>query len=108
MAAQAGPGAGAEGQVGVAVALGLVVGAVLLPVRGQLAGAASISLAMRPVAHTLAELAGLLGKRGAVAEHLDEAVEVARTWEAPRWEAEARAARRPDARLRLTGQARIR
>lgn len=63
--------------------------AALLPVRGQLAGAASTSLAMRPVAHTLAELAGLLGRRAAVAEHLDEAVAVARAWGAPRWEAEA-------------------
>jgi hypothetical protein len=58
--------------------------AALLPVRGQLAGAASTSLAMRPVAHTLAELARLLGRHGAVAEHLDEAVAVARAWEAPR------------------------
>ena len=80
--------------------------AALLPVRGQLAGAASTSLAMRPVAHTLAELARLLDRRGAVAEHLDEAVAVARAWEAPRWEAEALAARRPAPRLGLTGQAR--
>lgn len=43
------------------------------------------------MAHTLAELAGLLGRRADVAEHLDEAVAVARAWEAPRWEAEARA-----------------
>jgi hypothetical protein len=68
--------------------------AALLPLRGQLAGAASTSLAMRPVAHTLAELARLLGRPAAVAEHLEEAVAVARSWEAPHWEAEA-----------LTGQA---
>ena len=67
---------------------------------------ASTSLAMRPVAHTLAELARLLGRREAVAEHLDEAV--ARAWEAPRWEAEALAVRRPAARLGLTGQTRTR
>jgi hypothetical protein len=72
--------------------------AALLPIRGQLAGAASTSLAMRPVAHTLAELAGLLGRRAAVAEHLAEAVAVAKAWEAPRWEAEARAAMGPAAR----------
>ena len=29
-------------------------------------------------------------RRAVVAEHLDEAVAVARAWEAPRWEAEAR------------------
>jgi DNA-binding SARP family transcriptional activator len=66
--------------------------AALLPVRGQLAGAASTSLAMRPVAHTLAELARLLGRDAAAAEHLEEAVAVARAWQAPRWEAEAQAA----------------
>jgi tetratricopeptide (TPR) repeat protein len=66
--------------------------AALLPVRGQLGGAASTSLAMRPVAHTLGDLALLLGRRAAAAEHLAEAVEVARRWGAPRWEGEARAA----------------
>jgi hypothetical protein len=77
--------------------------AALLPVRGQLAGAASTSLAMRPVAQTLAELAGLLGRPAAAAEHLAEAVAVARSWDAPHWEAEARAAaaHRPG----LTGEA---
>ena len=43
------------------------------------------------MAHTLAELAGLLGRRADVADHLEEAAAVARAWEAPRWEAEARA-----------------
>jgi DNA-binding SARP family transcriptional activator len=66
--------------------------AALLPRRSQLAGAASTSLAMRPVAHTLGELAGLLGRRAAAEAHLAEAVEVARAWEARHWEAEARAA----------------
>jgi hypothetical protein len=47
-------------------------------------------MAMRPVAYTLAELARLLGRPEA-AEHLQEAVAVARSWEAPHWEAEARA-----------------
>ena|GEM_PF-4980030 len=41
------------------------------------------------MAHTLAELARLLGRPAAVAEHLEEAVAVARSWQAPRWEAEA-------------------
>jgi hypothetical protein len=79
--------------------------AALLPIRGQLAGAASTSLAMRPVAHTLAELARLLGRRAAVAEHLAEAVAVAGAWEAPRWEAEAHAAMGPAARRGLTSRA---
>ena len=79
--------------------------AALLPIRGQLAGAASTSLAMRPVAHTLAELARLLGRRAAVPEHLAEAVAVARAWEAPRWEAEAHAAMGPAARPGLTSRA---
>jgi hypothetical protein len=78
--------------------------AALLPIRGQLAGAASTSLAMRPVAHTLAELARLLGRPAAVAEHLEEAVAVARSWEAPHWEAEARAAAAAAHRLGLTGE----
>jgi hypothetical protein len=47
---------------------------------------------------TLAELARLLGRRTAVAEHLAAAVAVARAWEAPRWEAEAHAAMGPAAR----------
>jgi hypothetical protein len=64
--------------------------AALLPVRGQLAGAASTSLAMRPVAQTLGELAHLLGRRAAAAEHYEEAVSVAKAWEAPHWEADAR------------------
>ena len=61
----------------------------LAPRRDQLAGAASTSLVMRPVAHTLGELAGLLGRRAAAAELFAEAVTVARAWEAPHWEAEA-------------------
>jgi hypothetical protein len=60
--------------------------------RHQVAGAASTSLAMRPVAQTLGELADLLGRRGAAAEHFAEAVSVAQAWQAPHWEAGARAA----------------
>jgi hypothetical protein len=66
--------------------------AVLLPRRHQLAGAASTSLAMRPVAQTLGELADLLGRRTAAAKHYEEAVSVAKAWEAPHWEADAGAA----------------
>jgi DNA-binding SARP family transcriptional activator len=67
--------------------------AALLPVRDQVAGAASTSLAMRPVAHTLADLAVLLGRPEAAAEHLDEAVTVATRWQAPVWRTDARRAR---------------
>jgi DNA-binding SARP family transcriptional activator len=67
--------------------------AALLPIRGQLAGVASTSLAMRPVAHTLADLARLLDRRAAAERHLEEAVEVARAWRSPHWEAEAAAGR---------------
>jgi DNA-binding SARP family transcriptional activator len=75
--------------------------AALLPVRAQLAGAASTSLAMRPVAHTLAELAGVLGRTATVEEHLAEAVAVAERWQAPVWRADAsRAHARFGARLR--------
>jgi hypothetical protein len=52
---------------------------------------AHTSVSSRPTA-TLADLARLLGRPAATAEHLEEAVAVARAWEAPRWEAEARAA----------------
>jgi hypothetical protein len=80
----------------------------LLPLRAQLAGAASTSLVMRPVAHTLAELAHLLDRGDAAAEHLAEAVAVARAWEAPHWEADARAAMGPAPGPGLAGQARNR
>ncbi len=66
--------------------------ALLLPLRTQLAGAASTSLAMRPVAHTLADLALLLGRRGTARELLAEAVEVADRWGAPGWLGDARRA----------------
>jgi hypothetical protein len=63
--------------------------AALLPLRHQLAGVASTSLAMRPVAHTLAELAQLLGRTTAAIEHLTEAVAVTETWRAAVWRAAA-------------------
>jgi DNA-binding SARP family transcriptional activator/energy-coupling factor transporter ATP-binding protein EcfA2 len=64
--------------------------ATLLPLHDQLAGAASTSLALRPVAHTLAGLAHLLGHRTTTADHLAEAVTIADTWQAPTWRAQAR------------------
>jgi DNA-binding SARP family transcriptional activator len=61
----------------------------LLPLRDVLPGAAGMSLAMRPVAHTLGELALLLGREEEAVGHFDHAVEVARRWGAHRWEHEA-------------------
>ena len=66
--------------------------AALLPMQDQLAGAASTSLAMRPVAHTLADLARLLGRDVDAAEHLAEAIAVADRWAAPAWRRDARRA----------------
>jgi hypothetical protein len=65
--------------------------ATLLPIQRQIAGAPSTSLAMRPVAHTLGELAHLRG-RPVAAEPLAAAAEVAGTWQAPVWRADARRA----------------
>ena len=61
----------------------------LLPIHDQLAGAASTSLAMRPIAHTLGELAQLLGRTADAAEHITEAVAVADNWQAAVWHADA-------------------
>jgi hypothetical protein len=64
----------------------------LLPHRdGPPAGAASLSLALRPVAHTLGELAVLLGRDEAAAGHFTAAAAVADRWNAPHWSADARA-----------------
>ncbi|GIH59894.1 BTAD domain-containing putative transcriptional regulator [Microbispora siamensis] len=65
---------------------------VLLPLRDQVPGAPSTSLALRPVAHTLGELALLLGRPEEAAGHFSRAVEVARRWGAPLWERDAQAA----------------
>lgn len=62
----------------------------LLPLRGVIAGAASTSIALRPVALTLGDLAAYLGDPSA-ADHYDYAATLARGWNAPHWEAEARA-----------------
>ncbi len=62
----------------------------LLPHRdGPPAGAASLSLALRPVAHTLGELALLLGRDEAAA-HFARAAAIAEQWNAPHWSAGAR------------------
>ncbi|WP_281902527.1 BTAD domain-containing putative transcriptional regulator [Nocardia cyriacigeorgica] len=64
----------------------------LLPHRdGPPAGAESLSLAVRPPAHTLGELAVLLGRDDEAAEHFARAADIADQWNAPHWAAEARA-----------------
>ncbi|MFB4263262.1 BTAD domain-containing putative transcriptional regulator [Nonomuraea sp. GTA35] len=65
--------------------------ATLLPHRnGPPAGAASLSLALRPVAHTLGELAVYLGRTDEAAAHFAQAATIADHWNAPHWAAEAR------------------
>ncbi|MFI9848121.1 BTAD domain-containing putative transcriptional regulator [Nonomuraea sp. NPDC051941] len=62
----------------------------LLPHRnGPPAGAASLAVALRPVAHTLGELALFLGRTEAAA-HFTQAATIADQWNAPHWAAEAR------------------
>ncbi|WP_436762974.1 BTAD domain-containing putative transcriptional regulator [Streptosporangium sp. V21-05] len=63
----------------------------LLPHReGPPAGAESLSLALRPVAHTLGELALLLGRDDEAAAHFARAAVIADRWSAPHWSSEAR------------------
>jgi hypothetical protein len=62
------------------------------PIRDQLAGAATASVAMRPVAHSLGELSLLLGRHRAAADHFAHAVTVAERTSSPHWAAAARAA----------------
>lgn len=63
----------------------------LLPHRaGPPAGAESLSLALRPVAHTLGELAVLLGRDDEAAAHFAQAAVIADQWNAPHWSADAR------------------
>jgi hypothetical protein len=69
--------------------------ATLLPYRdATLAGVASLSLAMQPVAHTLGDLAQLLGRNDDAAAHFAQALAVAKRWHAPHWAANAQAAAR--------------
>ncbi|GAA4503725.1 hypothetical protein GCM10023191_056910 [Actinoallomurus oryzae] len=65
--------------------------ATLLPHRnGPPAGATSLAVALRPVAHTLGELAVLLGRDHEAAAHFAQAATIADQWNAPHWAAEAR------------------
>ncbi|MFB9533487.1 BTAD domain-containing putative transcriptional regulator [Nonomuraea roseola] len=66
--------------------------AALFPHRdGPPAGATSLSLAVRPAAHTLGELALLLGRDEEAAAHFARAAAIADRWNAPHWSAPARA-----------------
>ncbi len=65
----------------------------LATVPGLLAGAASTSLAMQPVAQTLGELSALLGRPGQAAGYFTQAEELARRWNSPHWTEAARTAR---------------
>ncbi|MEV4558686.1 BTAD domain-containing putative transcriptional regulator [Kitasatospora sp. NPDC049285] len=64
----------------------------LRPLADLVAGAGSTSIAVRPVALALGELAAQLGRTAEAAGYFRLALEVARRWEAPHWEAEARQA----------------
>ncbi|MEV0566364.1 BTAD domain-containing putative transcriptional regulator [Dactylosporangium sp. NPDC050588] len=64
----------------------------LLPVRTQIAGVSSTSIAMRPVAYTLGRLFELLGDHDRAAEHFQLSRDVAATWGAAHWVADAEAA----------------
>ncbi|MCM3925370.1 transcriptional regulator, partial [Frankia sp. AiPs1] len=64
----------------------------LLPLRGQLPGALSLSLALRPVAHTLGDLAAYLDRGPDAADHYRHAITVAERWGATHWADEARRA----------------
>lgn len=63
----------------------------LLPHRnGPPAGAESLSLALPPVAHTLGELAVLLGRDHEATTHFTQAATIADQWNAPTWATQAR------------------
>jgi hypothetical protein len=67
--------------------------ATLLPHRnGPPAGATSLSVALRPVAHTLGELALLLDRDDEAADHFTRSVTIAELWGATHWATEAREA----------------
>ena len=71
--------------------LALTVNAVL-EIDTPPAGATSLSLALRPVAHTLGELALLLGRDDEAAEHFTRSVTIAELWGTSHWVTEAREA----------------
>ncbi|RKE22483.1 BTAD domain-containing putative transcriptional regulator [Streptomyces sp. TLI_171] len=59
------------------------------PLADLVAGASSTSVAARPVALSLGELARYLGRTEEAARFFRQAADVARRWESPRWEGEA-------------------
>ncbi|MFJ7076885.1 BTAD domain-containing putative transcriptional regulator [Streptomyces sp. NPDC098781] len=63
----------------------------LLPFRDEVAGAASLSIALRPVAQSLGELAVLLGHWQEAREHFIRAERVANQWNSRHWADAARA-----------------
>ncbi|MET7423106.1 BTAD domain-containing putative transcriptional regulator [Dactylosporangium sp. NPDC005555] len=63
----------------------------LLPVRTQIAGMSSTSIAMRPVAYVLGRLYALLGDRDRAREHYELARDVAAAWDAAHWVGDAEA-----------------
>ncbi|MEU0935930.1 BTAD domain-containing putative transcriptional regulator [Embleya sp. NPDC005971] len=65
----------------------------LLPLRDAAPACAGLSLAIRPPAHDLGELARFLGREREARAHFDRAAEIADTWHAKQWAADARAAR---------------
>ncbi|MFJ8741221.1 BTAD domain-containing putative transcriptional regulator [Embleya sp. NPDC127516] len=65
----------------------------LSPLHDAAPGCAGVSLAIRPPAHTLGELARFLGREQEATEHFDRAAEIAETWNAHHWAAESRTAR---------------
>ena len=64
----------------------------LLPLRDQLAGANTLGMVTRPVAHTLGELCQLLGRHQEAEQHFAHAEAVALRWGALHWAAAARSA----------------
>ncbi|MFD8416509.1 BTAD domain-containing putative transcriptional regulator [Streptomyces sp. NPDC059650] len=62
----------------------------LLPLEGLAGGASSLSLAFRPVAQTLGELAQFLGDPDRARSHYLEAARVAAAWDSPHWAGAAR------------------
>ncbi|MEU1518981.1 BTAD domain-containing putative transcriptional regulator [Streptomyces sp. NPDC005811] len=62
----------------------------LLPFRDEVAGAATLSIALRPVAQSLGELAVLLGHGHEAREHFKRAERVADQWNARHWADAAR------------------
>ncbi|MEI5098506.1 BTAD domain-containing putative transcriptional regulator [Streptomyces sp. PmtG] len=61
----------------------------LLPLRDLVGGAASLCVVLRPVAHSLGELALLLDRPQEAASHFAHAEHIARRWKAPHWGAAA-------------------